>query len=303
LSKGIGQDGAMKTRKIGSRKAKLNTSSSLRPRGLARAHSLGSEGASASGEFLSQIPKPLKSPQRGEGACGRKRPSFERMKKIFGMLQEGEYPNCTTMAKELKVSVKTARRDIEFMRDRWKLPILYDEMKFGFYFSKPVDRFPGVPVTEKELFALCVANKAIEQYQGTALQQPLELAFQSIAPYCFAWAIGNASRPYCWIWPDEVTRPIAVLGDMRSLAPIFILAGVEGVKGILRTGRCDKGIAQDGDGGIEFERAGLRPDIEGGADDCRLCRGCKHFQRAHFRGNSISFARPTVVGINAFINH
>ena len=29
-----------------------------------------------------------------------------------------------------------------------------------------------------ELFALCVAHKAIEQYQGTALQQPLELAFQ-----------------------------------------------------------------------------------------------------------------------------
>jgi len=48
----------------------------------------------------------------------------------------------------------------------------------GFGFTKPVERFPGVPVTEKELFALCVAHKAIEQYQGTALQQPLELAFQ-----------------------------------------------------------------------------------------------------------------------------
>jgi proteasome accessory factor B len=100
------------------------------------------------------------------------------MKKIFALLQDGKFPNCTTMAKELEVSVKTARRDIEFMRDRWELPLQYDELKRGYYFAANVERFPGVPVTEKELFALCVANKVIEQYHGTALQQPLELAFQ-----------------------------------------------------------------------------------------------------------------------------
>lgn len=109
---------------------------------------------------------------------GRKRPPFERMKKIFGLLQDGKYPNCSTLAAEFEVSAKTVKRDIDFMRDRWELPMAYDERRFGYYFAKPVDRFPGVPVTEKELFALCVANKAIEQYQGTALQQPLELAFQ-----------------------------------------------------------------------------------------------------------------------------
>lgn len=115
--------------------------------------------------------------QRAEGG-GRKRPPFERMKKIFGLLQDGKYPNCSTIAAEFEVSAKTAKRDIDFMRDRWELPIEYDDRRFGFHFAKPVDRFPGVPVTEKELFALCVANKVIEQYQGTAFQQPLELAFQ-----------------------------------------------------------------------------------------------------------------------------
>ena len=113
-------------------------------------------------------------PERG----GRNRPPLERMKKIFGLLQDGKYPNSSSVAAEFGVAVKTARRDFDFMRDRWELPIEYDEKKFGFYFAKPVDRFPGVPVTEKELFALCVAHKAIEQYKGTALQQPLELAFQ-----------------------------------------------------------------------------------------------------------------------------
>ena len=108
----------------------------------------------------------------------RSRPPLERMKRIFGLLQDGKYPNSSSVAAEFGVAMKTARRDFDFMRDRWELPIEYDDLKHGFYFSKPVDRFPGVPVTEKELFALCVAHKAIEQYQGTALQQPLELAFQ-----------------------------------------------------------------------------------------------------------------------------
>ncbi|MEI6077913.1 MAG: WYL domain-containing protein [Verrucomicrobiota bacterium] len=122
---------------------------------------------------------PALSPKRrGSEAGGRKRPPLERMKRIFGLLQDGKYPNCTTVAAAFEVSAKTVRRDFEFMRDRWELPIAYDDKKFGFYFSQPVERFPGVPVTEKELFALCVAHKAIEQYQGTALQQPLELAFQ-----------------------------------------------------------------------------------------------------------------------------
>jgi predicted DNA-binding transcriptional regulator YafY len=115
--------------------------------------------------------------QRSEGG-GRKRPPLDRMKRIIGVLQDRKYPNCTSMAAEFGVSTKTARRDIDFLRDRWNLPIEYDERKFGYYFTKPVERVPGVPVTEKELFALCVAHKAVEQYQGTPLQQPLELAFQ-----------------------------------------------------------------------------------------------------------------------------
>jgi len=92
---------------------------------------------------------------------------------MFGLLQDGKYPNCNTMAVEFEVAAKTVWRDLDCMRERWELPVEYDEKRDGFFFSKPEARFPGVPVTEKELFALCVAHKAVEQYHGTALQQPL----------------------------------------------------------------------------------------------------------------------------------
>ena len=66
------------------------------------------------------------------------------MKKIFALLQDGKFSNCTTLAKELAVSVKTLRRDFEFMRDRWELHIEYHEQKFEFYFSKFARSSPSV---------------------------------------------------------------------------------------------------------------------------------------------------------------
>ena len=109
---------------------------------------------------------------------GRSRPPLERMKRIFVLLQDGKYPNSKSLAADFGVAFKTVRRDFDYMRDCWDLPIAYDEVKHGFYFTQPVESFPGVPVTEKDMFALCVAHKAIEQYRGTALQRPLERAFQ-----------------------------------------------------------------------------------------------------------------------------
>ena len=66
--------------------------------------------------------------------------------------------------------------------------------------------------------------------------------------------------------------------------------GFARVEAILRTGRGDEGTAPERDGGFEFERARLRPDFEGGADDCGSGRRGKDFQRPHFRGDSVSFA-------------
>jgi predicted DNA-binding transcriptional regulator YafY len=82
---------------------------------------------------------------------------------------------------EFEVEQKTPLRDIEFLRDRMGLPIEYDGGRRGYYFARPVSGFPGVPVTEKELFGLCVVHKAIEQYRSTPLHRPLELVFQRSA--------------------------------------------------------------------------------------------------------------------------
>jgi predicted DNA-binding transcriptional regulator YafY len=58
--------------------------------------------------------------------------------------------------------VKTAARDIDFIRDRWGMPVGYDDKRHGFYFTEKVDRLPSGPVTEAELFAVCVSLNVVE---------------------------------------------------------------------------------------------------------------------------------------------
>lgn len=108
------------------------------------------------------------------------RPPLERMLRIHQALQSCRFPNASTLARELEVSTKSIHRDIEFMRDRLELPIEYDGGRFGYHYTGEVRSFPTVQITEGELFALIVAEKALQQYRGTNFEKPLLSAIRKI---------------------------------------------------------------------------------------------------------------------------
>ncbi len=101
--------------------------------------------------------------------------------RIHGQLKAGDYPNCRKIADALEVSSKTIQRDIDFMRDRLALPIEYDPLRVGFYYTEAVTSFPSIEVSEGEIAALFVAQKALAQYRGTPFERPLRSAFRKIA--------------------------------------------------------------------------------------------------------------------------
>jgi len=101
------------------------------------------------------------------------RPPLERMLRIHQSIQSGAFPNATTLARELEVSTKTIQRDLDFMRDRLELPLEYHPQRFGYHYTQEVSSFPTLQLTEGELFALLVAEKALEQYRGTSFEKPL----------------------------------------------------------------------------------------------------------------------------------
>jgi predicted DNA-binding transcriptional regulator YafY len=102
------------------------------------------------------------------------------MLRIHQAIQSGKFPNASTLAKELEVTSKTIQRDLEFMRDRLALPLTYDSTRFGYVYAEEVSSFPTLQITEGELFALIVAEKALQQYRGTPFEKPLISAIKKM---------------------------------------------------------------------------------------------------------------------------
>ncbi len=102
------------------------------------------------------------------------------MVQIHKAIQAGDYPNATRLAVELEVSTKSIHRDLEFMRDRLELPLEFDRRHNGYCYAGEVAAFPTLQITEGELLALLVAEKALQQYRGTHFERPLLSAFRKM---------------------------------------------------------------------------------------------------------------------------
>ena len=109
------------------------------------------------------------------------RPPLARMLQIHEALRSGRLVNCSKLAGTLEVSRKTIVRDIAFMRDQLDLPIEFDPRINAYQYTAPVDAFPTVNVTEGELLALLVAQRALEQYRGTPFHRQLSIAFGKLS--------------------------------------------------------------------------------------------------------------------------
>lgn len=124
--------------------------------------------------------------------------------RIHEQIKGNRYPNCSRIAKEIEVSTRTIKRDIDFMKYRLNLPLEYDSRRYGYYYTEPVENFPSLPITEAEVFALLVAQKAIAQYHGTPYEHPLQAAFRKLTSQLDTqakYSLGNLDealsfRPY-----------------------------------------------------------------------------------------------------------
>ena len=108
------------------------------------------------------------------------RPPLERMLRIHQALQAASFPNAVKLAREIEVSTKSIHRDVEFMRDRLNLPIEYAASRNGYFYNGEVSAFPTMQITEGEIFALVVAEKALQQYRGTRFEKPLLSAIKKM---------------------------------------------------------------------------------------------------------------------------
>ena len=97
----------------------------------------------------------------------RNKSQFSRLLELDKRIRQGLYPNCLNFSADWEVSQKTVQRDIDFLRDSLNAPIDYDREKKGFYYTTTQWFMPYISVSEGDLVAILVAEKALEQYRGT----------------------------------------------------------------------------------------------------------------------------------------
>lgn len=102
------------------------------------------------------------------------------MQRIHELIRSRKFPNAVSLGKQLEVTDRTVKRDIEYMRDQHRAPIEYDDQKHGYYYTNDFEFLPMASMSEAEMFALLVADKAIAQYKGMPFQQPLRMAFKKL---------------------------------------------------------------------------------------------------------------------------
>jgi predicted DNA-binding transcriptional regulator YafY len=108
------------------------------------------------------------------------KPQYRRLLFIDGKLREKAYPNCTTLAADWEVSVKTIQRDLDYLRDELEAPIAYDDVRHGYHYTEPSYSLPAIRLAESDLFAVLIAEQCLGKFRQTPLHGKLASVFSKI---------------------------------------------------------------------------------------------------------------------------
>ena len=116
-------------------------------------------------------------------------------------LRSGAPVKAPLLAREFEVSLRTAYRDLDFLRDEWRVPIEFDRGRGTFYLTEPTALVAPITLSRGEVVALFFAEKVLRQYRGT----PFELD------------LASALRKIQQLMPNEVSVSPEALDSLLSL--------------------------------------------------------------------------------------
>lgn len=109
------------------------------------------------------------------------RPPYERLLWLDREVRAGRSPSAADLVEEFEVTLRTAFRDVAFLRYNLGAPIEFDEVKGGYVYTVPSYGLPWVNLTRGEWVALFVSEKVMAHYAGTPYEEPLRSAFEKLA--------------------------------------------------------------------------------------------------------------------------
>ncbi len=111
---------------------------------------------------------------------GGTRPMLRRLFWILEQLKRGRRITATVIASELEVTVRTAYRDVDHLRDVFRAPIDFDSVAQSYVLREPSFALPVLTLSRGELLAFAFAEQAVRQYRGTPYAAELEHAVRRL---------------------------------------------------------------------------------------------------------------------------
>ncbi len=98
---------------------------------------------------------------------------YERFFWFHGRIKSGMYPNARHLAEEFEITGRTAQRAIEFMRDRFLAPLIYDYSRRGYRYTDDSFELPGNWITETNILSLAFAVRLASTVPDQVLKDDL----------------------------------------------------------------------------------------------------------------------------------
>jgi predicted DNA-binding transcriptional regulator YafY len=105
---------------------------------------------------------------------------LRRCRWILDELRRGRPLKATDVAAEFEISVRTAYRDFDFLRDDWNVPVEFDRARQTYALTEPTTLVAPITVSRGELIALYFAEHAVRQFRGTPFERDFDHALRKL---------------------------------------------------------------------------------------------------------------------------
>lgn len=99
---------------------------------------------------------------------------FERYCWFDRQVKAGRYPNASALVERFEISSSTAKRTIEFMRDRLGAPLEYESRRRGYYYTDASFALPAAQVSQNELLAILLARNLLAGSAGGVISRAIQ---------------------------------------------------------------------------------------------------------------------------------
>ena len=111
------------------------------------------------------------------------RPFFRRMLEFDDLMRKGKVVNASDLAEKWKTSTKTVQRFVDEMRNEFNAPIEWKAKEGRYVYADPNYHLPWLPVEGGDLFAIGVAMKVLQMYEGTPAAADMKAIFKRLSEF------------------------------------------------------------------------------------------------------------------------